>query len=208
MSREAGVQVKLSGVRSTDDARFAIQCGVTHIGCILVPGSPRQATLEEAKAIHDEASGSARVVLEFKSATRAQILEACKKTGCRHVQLGGASEADILALAKDKVHASRVYELSVTTVMLPTQKPEATAKAPSLFILSQSGTELTFPWELLGENAPAFTFIGGGVRPENVLALLTHEPWGINLCAGVESRPGFLDRARLEMLFECVARRS
>jgi|GEM_PF-5744955 phosphoribosylanthranilate isomerase len=208
MNRKADVHVKLSGVRTPDDARFAVQCGVTHIGCILAPSSPRQASLDEVKAIHDAIGSDARIVLEFKTSNRTQILDAAKKTGCRHVQLAGAAEADVLTLAKDKIHVSRVYELSLTTVMLPTQKPEPSAKTPSLFILGQAGTDLTFPWELLGELAPAYTFIGGGVRPENVLALLTHEPWGLNLCAGVESRPGSFDRARLEMLFECIARRS
>ncbi len=201
--------VKLSGVVNPRDAEFAVSLGVSHIGCVFYENSPRNVDIAKAKDIFKAAEDVAKAnntkvttVLEFRGHSKASILEISKKTGCRTLQIAGFTEADVLALQKDKFNASRVFELTASTQLLPLQKPEPSAKAPSLFTLATTGTELTFPWEVLGELAPANTFIGGGVRPENVRALLTHSPWGINLCAGVERHPGELDHARLEMLFE------
>ena len=202
-AKSALPQVKLSGVMNPDDAAFAAQIGITHIGCVFYENSARNIIdPAQAKQLFAAAGKGVTSVLEFRGVNAKRILEICKQTGCRNVQVAGINEAEALALQKEKLNVSRVYELNASTQLLPLQKPEASAKAPSLLTLATTGTELTFPWGVLGELAPTFTFIGGGVRPENVRALLTHTPWGINLCGGVERRPGELDHARLEMLFE------
>ncbi|MEM6454080.1 MAG: hypothetical protein AAF772_03205, partial [Acidobacteriota bacterium] len=50
------------------------------------------------------------------------------------------------------------------------------------------------------------TFVAGGIRPENVAALIhTVRPWGIDLASGVESSPGHHDPERLARLFAAIA---
>ncbi len=55
----------------------------------------------------------------------------------------------------------------------------------------------------LEDKLPRRTFIAGGLGPDNVrAAIAAAEPYGIDLCSGVEAQPGKKDPELLERLFE------
>jgi phosphoribosylanthranilate isomerase len=77
---------------------------------------------------------------------------------------------------------------------------------PALLDVGGGGSGRSFDWDLLGTEAPPFTFVAGGIRPENVEALLEHRPYGIDLASGVESEPGVKDEEKLRELFDRIGR--
>ncbi len=90
---------------------------------------------------------------------------------------------------------------------LPRFEPPPTEAQPALLDVGGGGSGRCFDWTLLGERAPPATFIAGGIRPDNVRALLKYRPYGIDLASGVESAagvPGEKDEAKLRALFEEV----
>jgi len=72
------------------------------------------------------------------------------------------------------------------------------------------GTGRTSDWDLVGRlirsvESPVPVWLAGGVHPGNVAqALDTVDPDGIDLCSGVEARPGKKDPARVRALMESI----
>lgn len=198
------MKIKICGVTRPEDAEMIGSLGATHVGCVLAPESARAVTPAQAKEIFQAAGKKVTGVLVFRGGDAATMISTAKSTGAGIVQLEEAA----LAMAHDLVDAGipimRRQEVTVGTNMLPPVLPPPTAKNMALLQCAQIGTGLTFPWELLGQEAPAFTWIGGGVSPENVCALLTHDAFGMNACSSLEFRPGVMDPDRIQLLFETL----
>ena len=94
-----GMKLKVCGV---NDAAFAVAAetaGVDYLGFIFHPKSPRNVTVEQARAIAASLSGRARRVGVFVSQTAEEIVAVCREAGLQVVQLHRrASEADVAAL--------------------------------------------------------------------------------------------------------------
>jgi phosphoribosylanthranilate isomerase len=73
-----------------------------------------------------------------------------------------------------------------------------------LLDVGDGGSGRSFRWEILGDEAPRGVFIAGGIRPDNVAALLSHHPYGIDLSSGIESSPGVKDPKSMTAFFEAV----
>ncbi len=68
------------------------------------------------------------------------------------------------------------------------------------------GTGKTFDWRLAPKaNGDARIFLAGGITPENVGdAIRTARPYAIDVCSGVESRPGKKDPQRMKAFMQAV----
>jgi phosphoribosylanthranilate isomerase len=132
------------------------------------------------------------------------LVELARASGARAIQASFAGPAELALVEKAGLVAWRVVEVPTGSGLLPLIQPEPTATRPALLQSAAAGTGLTFPWELLGASAPPHTLISGGVRPENVCALLTHEPAGINVCSGVELSVGIKSPERMALLFDLI----
>jgi phosphoribosylanthranilate isomerase len=196
--------IKICGLTRPEDARLAVELGATHVGCVLVAGSPRSVTSEEAKRVFDAAGGDVQHVLVFKNEKPAVVAERARDVGTSHVQLYSFSEEACLQLEDENLTVYRVHNLPPDARSMPPLYPVPREDRPALLDVGGGGSGRTFSWEILGNRAPHATFIAGGVRPENVGSLLKRRPYGIDLSSGVEARPGIKDPARLRLFFETL----
>ena len=67
------------------------------------------------------------------------------------------------------------------------------------------GTGLTFDWNIVGHMGKR-VFLAGGINPENAAAAVELGVYGIDICSGVELRPGKKDHRKMKKLFENVRR--
>ena len=199
-----GTYVKICGLTNPDDAALVTRYGPTHVGCLMVQDSPRGIEPSQAKEVFAAAGRGITPVLVFKSEKPEAVKAISKEVGTKHVQLHAYAEVDAEALESAGLIVYRVFDVPAGSNMLPPIIPQPTAKRPALLDVSGGTTGITFPWEILGSDAPLGTFISGGVRPENVSALLTHRPWGIAVSAGIEIKPGLKDKDRVQLLFETL----
>ena len=59
--------------------------------------------------------------------------------------------------------------------------------------------QATFPWEWLEGVSREKLILSGGLNVENVAnAIRLIHPYGVDVCSGVESRPGIKDHAKLK----------
>lgn len=193
--------VKICGLTRLEDARLAVALGATHIGAVRTESSPRSLTPEQARDVFTVAERGVETVFVFRDVPLQQVIRDAKLSGATGVQLYEASERDIEAVASEGFRVYRVYGMEEDASSLPEFNPLPTDARPALIDVGGGGSGRRFDWSLLGGRAPHATFIAGGIRPENVGALLKHRPYGIDLASGVESAPGVKDADKLRALF-------
>lgn len=196
--------VKICGLTRSEDARLAVDLGATHLGCVMAPESPRYASVEQVRDVFAAAGDSVNCVLVFRSQPVAAILEMARELGTDNVQLHEMTEEDAQELEGQGLTVYRVKRLDAETEELPVLTPPPTPERPVLLDVGSGGSGRSFPWKILGDEAPRGVFIAGGIRPENVAALLPRHPYGLDLSSGIESSPGIKDPARMTALFEVV----
>jgi phosphoribosylanthranilate isomerase len=70
----------------------------------------------------------------------------------------------------------------------------------------RGGTGQTFDWQIARRAAKKNRiFLAGGLTPENVAAAIrVARPYAVDVCSGVEARPGKKDDARVKALMRAV----
>jgi phosphoribosylanthranilate isomerase len=196
--------VKICGLKRVEDAELAVSLGANLVGAVRTPSSPRRVTLDEARALFSRIGSGAARVLVFRDVPLETVLSDARAAGADWVQLYDASDSEVRQVESEGLRVLRVYDLSEVSRRLPEFPVEPAADRPALLDVGGGGSGRRFDWRLLGGEAPAFTFIAGGIRPENVEELLDHRPYGIDLASGVERQPGVKDEAKLRQLFDRI----
>ena len=196
--------VKICGLTRPEDARLAVRLGATHLGCVMVPESPRCASVEQAHRVFQAAGYGVRRVLVFRRQDVSTVLAMAREVRTTDVQLHDTPEEDALLLEKEGLTVYRARRVDTRAERLPVLTPEPTPERPVLLDVGVGGSGRNFRWEILGGRAPRGVFIAGGIRPDNVADLLSHHPYGVDLSSGVESSPGVKDEARMTAFFAAV----
>ena len=201
------MEVKVCGLRRPEDARLAVQLGARWIGVVRAPDSPRSASLEEARrviAAAREVNPDVLPVLATGRRSRDEVASDAFALGVERVQPHGLSDAGARTLGEAGLIVHRVVTVPETASRLPDFAPPTEEDGPLVFDVGGGGSGRAFDWRILGERAPARTFIAGGLRPENIGRLLPYRPWGVDISSGIESSPGVKDPDRLRRFFRLL----
>ncbi len=197
------VLVKICGIRTVKDARLAVSLGASHVGVVLAPGSPRHVTVSRLTEVVETVGDSATAVLVCRDLTVRSIVRAARTAGVTRIQPHGMGRAGCRALEQEGFILHRV-------VLIPRgagKLPDCRSSHPEGLAVLDGGTGgqgKQFDWGLLAAGAPTRTFVAGGITPGNVQEVLRYKPYGIDLCSGVESRPGVKDGDLMRRLFAAV----
>jgi phosphoribosylanthranilate isomerase len=202
------VKVKVCGITSLADAEKALEFGADALGFNFYGPSPRCITPERAHAILDRLPESAcRVALfvnEAKERVREIIAPAEPPAGSRAfscVQFHGDETADYCR--GWPVRVIKAFRLKEKNSL------EGMKGFPADFYLLDSwssgygGSGAAFPWEWLAGVAPENLILSGGLTSVNVAeAIRRIRPYGVDVCTGVELRPGIKDHAKLKAFID------
>lgn len=178
--------VKVCGLRSPEDVDAALEAGVDAIGFVLVP-SPRQVSVEQARALAARVRGRAQTVGVFRRLDAA-ALRRNKGAGLDLAQgvLDGVSPGPgvlpVLVDGPDLVRRA------------------AGLAAPRLLVDGPDfGSGEPADWRRIAALARARPIVlAGGLTPENVgAALETVRPAGVDVSSGVERTRGVKDSGRI-----------
>ena len=216
----------MCGITTVEDARLVVEAGADYIGVIVgIDVSPRQLTIEQARPICEQSS--LPVVNLFFNRTAEQIREAVAVLKPHAVQLlGQETPAMVRALTQTipcqiwkSVHLPPVDEGEVDiSEFLDTVNSLVDAGIHAALldtVVSAAGEDRRWGgtgqvnnWTAarsLVEAISVPTFLAGGINPDNVReAIETVQPYGIDLCNGVEMSKGRKDPEKLRRLMLAV----
>jgi phosphoribosylanthranilate isomerase len=65
------------------------------------------------------------------------------------------------------------------------------------------GTGISFDWNIIGHIGKRI-FLAGGINPDNAARAVELGVYGIDVCSGVEARPGKKDKRLMKKLFKNI----
>ncbi len=208
-------KVKICGVTSSEEAVLAADLGADLVGLNFFPPSPRYLEPSQAAEIAAAVRGRGgrkepvRLVGVFVNAPAAELEAIAELVGLDLLQFhGDETPAEVAPFAARAIKAFRVtgrLDAAALAGYGDVWGVLVDSRHPQLY----GGTGESWSFESLRElrgRLPRRTFIAGGLAPGNVRAAITAaRPYGIDLCSGVEARPGRKDPELLERLFEEIS---
>jgi phosphoribosylanthranilate isomerase len=204
-----GTKVKICGNTSYEDAALALDLGADAVGFIFYDRSSRYVAPSVVREISRRLPPFAVKVGVFVNEFNVNTVRAAADE-CRLdvVQLHGGESPEYCARLADRVvvKALRVNE---------DFDPAHVADFPVQSILldaydadTYGGTGRLFDWsKAVAAKQHARIILAGGLNPENVsLAIKMVKPYAIDVCSGVESKPGHKDKLLLRSFMHEVER--
>lgn len=198
------VKVKVCGITNPVDALKAVEWGADALGFNFYPPSPRYVSPEKARAILTELSGETCSIALFVNESRELVREVLDygrlsedRQAFRGLQFHGEESRDYCrGWGLKIIKAFRVKDRSSLAEL---------NGFPADFYLLDSwspgygGSGTAFSWDWLDGLAPDRLILAGGLSVENVAAAIRCvRPYGVDVCTGVEARPGVKDHGKLK----------
>jgi phosphoribosylanthranilate isomerase len=216
--------VKICGVTTVDDARLAVDLGADLLGLNFHPPSPRALDEPRARALADAVRGETLLVGVFVEGDPGGLpgaLETADRLGLDLVQWvpiqpspSGLPGGDVLSVLGSRglptIRASILPEAST----LRAARAEHGTWGFLFDVPAQPGDALPGgtgrSWDysalapLAGVDFPLL--VAGGIDPDNVRqALVDSHAAGVDVCSGIEEKPGTKDRRLTCKLFEEIS---
>ncbi len=198
-------KVKICGITNLEDAEAAIELGADLLGFNFFPESPRYIQPDQADKIIAKLPAFMGIVGLFVNADFNQIRKIINSCFINWLQLHGDETPEFCntvgSLNLNTIKAIRVQGYAdikrvetyyTDAVLLDAYDPK-----------KYGGTGLKFDWNIIG-NMNKRVFLAGGITPENVVEAIKLGVYGIDICSGVESKPGKKDHKKMEQLFENI----
>jgi phosphoribosylanthranilate isomerase len=204
----AKVKVKICGITNWVDARRAVAEGAELLGFNFYAGSPRYVEPAKAQRIVRRLPKRISVVGVFVNENEQTMLEIAREVGLDTLQLHGDEAPAMVARLKRSfpvIKAIRVKQ-SLAAGQLRTYKAATALLLDGFDAHRRGGTGKTFDWEI-ARRAKKYgrVFLAGGLTPENVAeAIRAARPYAVDVCSGVEARPGKKDPARVKQLMRAT----
>ncbi|HYT37450.1 MAG TPA: bifunctional indole-3-glycerol-phosphate synthase TrpC/phosphoribosylanthranilate isomerase TrpF [Ktedonobacteraceae bacterium] len=185
------VQIKICGLRTTDQILTARDAGVDLLGLMFYEPSPRYIQPQAAREIlktYEDAQMSPDIVGIFVNKEAEYINDVVEQVGLHFVQLHGDESPEFCTcIHRPVIKALRLNEKTNPNL---TEKYYHTSWRILLDTPTAKwgGTGETHDWDLartIARQTPIF--LAGGLTPENVGKAIQHvHPWGVDVSSGVE----------------------
>ena len=202
------VKVKVCGITNLEDAMKAVELGADFLGFNFYPPSPRYIAPAKARRIVRRLPERISVVGVFVNEPEEKMLEIARAVGLDYLQLHGDESPEMISRLRPAFPV--IKALRVQKTFRPAQL--AQFKRASAFLLDgfqprrYGGTGKTFDWSVARRaNRNGRIFLAGGLTPQNVAAAIrAARPYAVDVCSGVEARPGKKDPARIKAMMQAI----
>jgi phosphoribosylanthranilate isomerase len=206
------VKVKICGITNWPDAKKSCEAGANFLGFNFYRKSPRYISPAAAERIIERLPKGVKAVGVFVNETQENILATARIAGLHQIQLHGDESPEMIESVRRKfpvIRAVRVRgQLDLSRL---SQFDKADALLFDGFDAKQrGGTGKTFDWRgIRGISLKKRIFLAGGLTPENISeAILAARPYAVDVCSGVESRPGKKDPRKVDAFMRAAKTRS
>jgi phosphoribosylanthranilate isomerase len=191
--------VKICGITNLEDALASVESGADALGFILYEQSPRYMKPENVRRILEQLPESVARIGVFVNPTAKGVAAVCEHLRLTAIQVyGNQTSGELRELGTSVIKAFQVdkgfdveqlRDYSVEAFLLDT------------FVKGKAGgTGMTFDWAI-AKRATKYgkVILSGGLNPDNIgEAVRFVRPYGVDVCSGVEERPGKKNSKRVE----------
>lgn len=194
------VAIKVCGITRMEDALLAASVGVSALGFVFWPGSPRYVEPEAAQRIIGLLPPMIAVVGVFVNQPLEDVRRIAAEIGLTAVQLHGAETADYWNSLSPRVIKAVPLSSRADADAIGRYPREVTLLLDAHDPVRYGGTGRTIDWRVAAAIAATRPVIlSGGLRPDNVAAAIQQvRPYGVDVSSGVEQQPGVKDASRLQ----------
>ncbi len=192
-------RIKICGITRVEDGRAAAQCGADAIGLVFAEKSPRNVSVQAARAIAAGLPPFVATVALFVDAAPDRVREVIAQVHPACLQFHGEESPEYCAsFGVPWLKAARVRPgldlLQFATRYGAAQGLLLDAYSPA----AQGGTGERFDWGLIPQDMPRPIVLAGGLTPANVgEAVRFARPWAVDVSSGVEAAPGIKDAKKM-----------
>ena len=203
--RDTQVKVKICGMTNLKDVKVAVDGGVDAVGFIFYKKSPRSVTMQAVRKIVLELPPFVDSVGVFVNETAEQINKIADRCNLDRVQLhGNESPSFCKKIRRRVIKAIRVKDIQSLKKL--SDYPVSSFLLDTFSEDQYGGTGRVFDWNLA---YPAKKYgpiiLAGGLTPNNVRqAIQRIQPYGVDVCSGVESQPGIKDHKKMQIFLKNV----
>jgi len=202
------VRVKICGITREEDLAVAVAAGADAVGFIVgVLSSPRNLTLERAERLLKQVPvfvDSVVVTVPDSIDSLVKIYDRLRPTA---IQIHGEKPFQA-SVIREKIRGARLIKSVYVKTGDTAKRARANSKAFDAILLDSfthgqyGGTGMVHNWELSRKIKqiiePTPLILAGGLKPENVKeAILTVQPYAVDVASGVELRPAFKDSEKV-----------
>ena len=207
------VRVKICGITREEDLAFALAAGTDAVGFLVgVPSSPRNLTLKRAETLLRQVPIFVDSVVVTAPQSIDGLAEICEKLKPSAIQIHGKKSFDASEI-REKVKHTRLIKTVYVTKDALNEKAIEDLKTFDAVLLDSftkgqyGGTGKVHDWTLSRQIreavAPTPVILAGGLKPENVKeAILTVQPYAIDVASGVELYPAVKDHKKIRAFIE------
>ncbi|MEX2299823.1 MAG: phosphoribosylanthranilate isomerase [Bryobacterales bacterium] len=199
--------LKVCGITSVADARFAADQGATALGFIFFTGSPRYIRPPQAALIAACVPPEVLRVGLFINESAETIRRVAAAVRLNVVQLHGDEAPEVCAELQDlRIWKGIRINESSDLSRLPAYSCEAFLLDTDAKDGSFGGTGRTFPWgKAVEAKGYGRVVVAGGLDGENVADLIRHvDPWGVDACSKLENQPGVKDPEKVRRYLDAA----
>jgi indole-3-glycerol phosphate synthase/phosphoribosylanthranilate isomerase len=195
-------RVKICGITNPEDAETAVAAGASYLGLVMVPGTPRAVTREQAAEIRN-----APLVGVFRNEKLMEIALSAHELGLAAVQLHGGEDATYIRGLRPLLPAgTEIWGTGAVGRDLPAPRPGADRTLFDTQVDGRTGgTGRAFDWDRIRDRPElGSAVLAGGLNPGNAGAAARVGAWALDVCSGVEAAPGRKDPAKLRAFFDAL----
>ncbi len=203
--RNPPVKIKVCGMTQLDDVLTAVDCGADAVGFIFYKKSPRHVNESTVKKIVAHLPPFVNRVGVFVNETAQRINRLVEVCGLDAVQLHGDESPAFCR--RIKVPVIKAFRIKNAESLASLSKYRVNGFLLDTFDEEQwGGTGQTFDWKWArGAKRYGSVILAGGLTPVNVASAVRRvQPYGVDVCSGVEKSPGKKDPRKIRAFFKAV----
>jgi len=207
------VRVKICGITREEDLAVAVAAGADAVGFLVgVPSSPRNLSLERAEMLLRQVPIFVDSVVVTAPQNINGLVEICEGLKPTAIQIHGKKHfgaSEIRERIKDTRLIKTIYVTkdALSETVIEDLKTFDAVLLDSFTKGQYGGTGRVHDWTLSRQIkeavAPLPVILAGGLKPENVKeAILTVQPYAVDVASGVELRPAVKDHEKIRAFVE------
>ena len=191
------VQIKICGIRRAEEVEAAVEAGADLLGFNFWPVTSRYIPPSEAVPLIRSVPSHVWTVGVFVDETPERVLEIAAMTGVSALQFHGSESPEYFERLGSlrKIKAFKVTDEFHTRQLGPYGSAYAFLLDGWLAGGLPGGTGTVFDWShARSAGTVGKVIVAGGLNARNVTAAIRQaQPWGVDVCSGVETMPGQKD---------------